>query len=370
MAAGRAEVADHGRAGADRDQLVELELDARLAGDRQQVQESVGRAAGRGDPRHRVLERAAVEEAAGGRAAAGERDGQRAVLGRVPRARLEVVGGAHAVPERRDPEELDREPHRVGRELTRARARPGTGDALELVEPVAVEQAAPERADRLPDLEDRRVVAAPGAGAHRAAVDHERGLVHARERHQRGRHGLVAADDADQRVEVVRDVHQLDRVGDQLARDERRAHSRRPLRLVVGDGDRVELERHAARLLDAAGHGRGQLAVREVARHRARPGRRDTDDRAGQPPGIDAHGAEVRARARPRRIGRERLAGVAAGLLHPPQSIRAAPSRAASRPSPARARGRCGGRRRTRGRRRRGRRPRAARARGGRSRRP
>ena len=44
--------------------------------------------------------------------------------------------------------------------------------------------------------------------------------------------------------------HQLDRVGDHLARDERRAHARRRLRLVVGDRDGVELERHAARRRD------------------------------------------------------------------------------------------------------------------------
>ena len=64
VAAGRAEAADHRRARADLDQLVELELDLRLARDREQVQQAVGRAAGGGDAGHRVAQRAAVEERA------------------------------------------------------------------------------------------------------------------------------------------------------------------------------------------------------------------------------------------------------------------------------------------------------------------
>ena len=136
------------------------------------------------------------------------------------------------------------------------------------------------------------------AGAHRAAVEHDRGLVDARERHQRGGDGLVAADDADQGVEVVRVHHQLDRVGDHLARDQRRAHPRRPLRLVVGDGDRVEPERHAACGADALADARRQLELVEVARHRLRPGRDDADDRTVQSGRVDAHCAKVCARRR------------------------------------------------------------------------
>ena len=89
--------------------------------------------------------------------------------------------------------------------------------------------------------------AVTAAGAHRPAVEDDGRLVDASERHQRGRRRLVAADQADEPVEVVGVHHQLDRVGDHLARDERGAHPRRSLRLVVGDRDRVELERDATR---------------------------------------------------------------------------------------------------------------------------
>ena len=255
-------------------------------------------------------------------------------------ARLELVGGDHRAAGHGQPEELQRQPHRVGREVARARPGPGTRAALQVVELGALELALAARADRLPDLLDRRPLAAPVPGAHRPAVDHDRGLVQARERHQRRRHGLVAADDADQRVEVVRDVHQLDRVRHQLARDQRRAHARRGLRLVVGDRDRVERQRDAARQRHALLDRRREVAVVEVARHRLRPHRRDADDRPVEALGVDPHRAEVRASARalvpvgqlgarpaPRRGG---LLGIGAHV--PPLSPRRRPRARTARP--------------------------------------
>ncbi len=153
-------------------------------------------------------------------------------------------------------------------------------------------------------------------GAHRAAVDDDARLVDPRQRHQRRGHGLVAADDADQRVEVVRDVHQLDRVGDQLARHERRAHPGRALRLVVGDRDRVERERDPAGGLDAPRHRRGELEVVEVAGHRAGPARCDADDRSVEAARVDPHRAEVRTRSRAARIVRQGLARQPARRLY------------------------------------------------------
>ena len=233
----------------------------------------------------------AVRPLAGSRVASSP---QRSAAARAPVA---VVGRDHRLAERGDSEELQRQAHRVGGEVPGAGTRPRAGGALELVEVAAVEAPGVERAELLPHVLDRGRLAAPRAGAHRAAVEHERRLVDARERHQRRGHRLVAADDADQRVEVVRDVEQLDRVGDQLARDERGAHAGRRLRLVVGDGDRVERKRHAARGLHAARDGVREVAVVEVARHRAGPRRGDADDRARQPLRVDPHRPEVRARA-------------------------------------------------------------------------
>ena len=62
-AAGR-QAREHRRARGELRQLVLRELDAGLARDREQVEHAVGRAAARGDARHRVAQRAAVEEAA------------------------------------------------------------------------------------------------------------------------------------------------------------------------------------------------------------------------------------------------------------------------------------------------------------------
>ena len=170
--------------------------------------------------------------------------------------------------------------------------------ALELVELLAGGEPALLRTHGFPDVLDRDLAAPPAPGCHRPAVEDDGGPVDARERHQRGGRRLVAADDADESVEVVCVHHQLDRVGDHLARDERGAHARRPLRLVVGDGDRVERQRHAA----GRSHGRddllGERELVEVARHRPGPGQGDADDRPRESRGIDPHRAEMRPRTR------------------------------------------------------------------------
>ena len=107
-------------------------------------------------------------------------------------------------------------------------------------------------ADGLEDVLDRDVAAAEAPRRDRAVVEDEPGHVEARERHHRGRDRLVAADEADEAVEQVAAHDELDRVGDHLARDERGAHPLRAHRDAVADGDRVELDRRAAGLEDAA----------------------------------------------------------------------------------------------------------------------
>ena len=97
-----------------------------------------------------------------------------------------------------------------------------------------------------------------------------------------GRDRLVAADDADQAVEQVAAGDQLDRVGDHLARDQRRLHPLGAHRHAVGHRDRVELHRRPARRADAGLDALGQLALVEVARHGLDPRRRDADDRPRQ----------------------------------------------------------------------------------------
>ena len=62
-------------------------------------------------------------------------------------------------------------------------------------------------------------------GRDRPVVEHQAGQVEPGQRHRGGRDRLVAADQAHQPVEQVAAGDQLDRVGDHLAADQRRAHA-------------------------------------------------------------------------------------------------------------------------------------------------
>ena len=84
-------------------------------------------------------------------------------------------------------QDLEGHGHRVGGELAAARARPGRRGRLELVELVLGHAAGGLRADALEDVEDRDLAAAPAAGRHRAAVEHDAGHVEPREGHDRAR---------------------------------------------------------------------------------------------------------------------------------------------------------------------------------------
>ena len=88
-------------------------------------------------------------------------------------------------------------------------------------------------------------------GLHRPAADEERGDVAAHGGHEHAGHDLVAVGDADHAVEAMGLEHRLDGVGDDLAAGQRVFHARVPHRDAVVDADRVEHERHPARLADA-----------------------------------------------------------------------------------------------------------------------
>ena len=90
---------------------------------------------------------------------------------------------------------------------------------------------------RLGVIEDRDVVALAGPCPERdaarragAGIEHEPKGIGARERHQRGRTGLVAAGNHDHRVAMMRVVADLKTVGDDVARGEAVARRRRTLR--------------------------------------------------------------------------------------------------------------------------------------------
>ena len=157
-------------------------------------------------------------------------------------------------PGRRQPDELERGAHRVGRVLAATGARARTRRVLDRMELVERDRAGPIGADRLVDADDVDVATLVGAGVDGPVIERQAGDVEAGERHRRAGHRLVAADEADQPVEQVAAGDQLDRVGDHLAAHERGLHTLRAHRHAVADGDRAELHRCAARCADACLH--------------------------------------------------------------------------------------------------------------------
>src|SRR5690606_34706971 len=96
------------------------------------------------------------------------------------------------------------------------------------------------RPDGLEHAGDREVVAGEAPGLDRAAVDVHGGYVEPGEGDHPARHVLVAAADDEHAVHALAATDGLDRVGDDLARDEAALHALGAHRDAVGDGDRLE----------------------------------------------------------------------------------------------------------------------------------
>ena len=212
VAAAGLHVGDDGRpVGDDRAELVDVERDAELVGDREQVEDAVGRAAGGRDGGDRVLDGGLGHEVLRPDVAPDEvHDDLAAAVGGRVLARILGRDGVEAG--RRETDELEDGGHRVGRELAAAGAGAGTGRVLDLVQLVERDLAGPVRADGLVDGDDGRVpLALVDAGIDRAVVEDEARDVEAAHGHRRTGHGLVAADQADEAVEEVAADDELDR---------------------------------------------------------------------------------------------------------------------------------------------------------------
>ena len=231
------------------------------------------------------------------------------------------TAGHHRRAAGRDAERLEGAGHRVRRELAAAGAGAGAGDVLELAELLVGDVAGRVGADRLEEVDDRDVLAVEAAGGDRAAVEHQAGDVEAGQRHHRAGDRLVAGGERHDRVELVAAGHQLDRVGDHLAADERGLHPLGAHRDPVGDRDRVELHRRAAGSADAALDVLGEAAQVEVAGHRLGPGVGDADRRLRQRVVVEADALHVGAcvrrvrdrRRRPRNAGAEARRSLSSG---------------------------------------------------------
>ena len=108
------------------------------------------------------------------------------------------------------------------------------------------------------------------------------GHVEAQHRHHHAGQRLVAAGEADQRVVAMAAHGELDRIGDDLARDQRGLHALMAHRDAVGDGDGGEFARRAAGCRDALLGRLGLARQRDVAGRRLVPGGDDADDRLGR----------------------------------------------------------------------------------------
>ena len=138
------------------------------------------------------------------------------------------------------------------------------------------------RADRLERVDDRDVLLgavgeAHPAGRDRAGVEEDRGEVEARGRHEHAGDRLVAAGEQHRAVEALGLHDDLDRVGDDLARDEREVHALVAHRDAVGDRDGAELQRVPAAAVHALLRGLREAGEREVARRDLVPRARDAD---------------------------------------------------------------------------------------------
>jgi hypothetical protein len=184
-----------------------------------------------------------------------------------------VDGGRAGRARQRHAERLAHGGHRVRRVHPGARPRRRARGALDRVQIRVAHRALRVRADRLEHVLDRDVPTVVGAGQDRAAVQVDAREVHARHRHQHAGLRLVAAGDADERVQALRMHHEFHRVGDQVARHQRRLHALVSHRDAVGDRDRRELDRHRVALPDALLREGGELVEVVVARRDLVPAR-------------------------------------------------------------------------------------------------
>ncbi len=205
--------------------------------------------------------------------------------------------------------------HRVSGVLAAARAGPRARDLLHLVQLVERDLARAIGADGFEDRDHGRVAdALVRARIDRAVVEDHARPVEAAQGHRRARDRLVAADQADDAVEQVAAHDELDRVGDDLAADQRGLHALGAHRHAVADRHGVELHGRPAGRTDAVLDVFRQSALVVVAGHGLDPRRAHADQRLGQVLVREADRLEHRARSRTiRPVGQRR--GMALGRV-------------------------------------------------------
>ncbi|MNV16106.1 hypothetical protein D3C71_1068600 [compost metagenome] len=278
--------------------VLDAEVDAGLGGDSGQVHDGVGRSARGRDRDSGVLQAGAGDVFAGGVAGEDALDDQ-AAAALAFRALARIDGGDVVGAHGADAHHRQGHGHGVGGELAAAGAGAGADRALDRLQALVGQGAGAVGADGLEHLLDRDLLLADPAGQDGAAVIDQAGDIHPRQGHGRRRDGLVAADDADDAVQLMPLDRQLDGVGDDLAADQRGLHARRAHGDAVGDDDGVEIDRIAARRDDSGAHVLGQAVQVHVARRDRRPGVDDGDHRLVEVGVLHPCGAQIGARRSP-----------------------------------------------------------------------
>ena len=204
--------------------------------------------------------------------------------------------------------------HRVGGELAAARAGRRAGDQFELQQIGVVPLAGGMLADAFENVDHGHVLAAEPPRQNGAAVDEHGRHVQPAHRHHHARQALVAAGERHQRVVAVAAHGQLDRIGDDLAADQRGLHALMAHGDAVGHRDGRELARRAPCRRDAVLHRLGLAVQGNVAGRGLVPRRRDADQGLGDLFLGYAHGVEERPMGRALRPHRG-VAGRHSGLV-------------------------------------------------------
>ena len=156
-------------------------------------------------------------------------------------------------------------------------------------------------ADSLEHVLDGDLAAAIVSGQDRAAIDEDRRHVEADHRHHHAGQRLVAAGKPDQRVVAMAAHRQFDRIGDHVARNQRRLHALVAHGDAVGNGDGAEFARRAVGGSDALLDHLRLAHQRNVAGSGLVPAACDADQRLRDLGGRQSHRIEIRAVRRTRR---------------------------------------------------------------------
>ena len=188
----RLEVGEQRHLPVDLVEVVDAQFDVGFARDGEQMQHRIRRAAGGGDRGDGVLQGFPRDDLLGAQVSFQQiHDHHAAFEGHVV---FLLIHGGHAVPSHhRDAEELERNRHGVGRELTAAGAGARAGMVFEILELGIVHGAGCMFPDRFEDVLNGHVMALEPTWHNRASVEHDRRQVQAGKGHHGAGNGLVAA---------------------------------------------------------------------------------------------------------------------------------------------------------------------------------